>query len=262
MASIDGKEKYDAFNKRMEQKQPYTTQASAKNSLSSQQLQLQCEKSSTSSEKGERQSTSYKTLQPGLKNPKDSAGCHGKCILDGQNNYGITEKGGSQNKISEMIYDILDGIPNFYIAINYVKGHISDKHSLICNNIKTNKLSLSPINEKLMPFEKNLRKIQTSNNENSFGSKLNEQSASFKELAQKYSEFNIDDTIETRMKQAINNMKEDNKKVLYDISNSFTEVKTYAIALTKCSDTSQQEVLSLTMKFNQVIPDNTRQTEL
>ncbi|MBW0529017.1 hypothetical protein O181_068732 [Austropuccinia psidii MF-1] len=36
MASIDGKEKHDAFNNRMKEKQPSTTQASAKNSPSSQ----------------------------------------------------------------------------------------------------------------------------------------------------------------------------------------------------------------------------------
>ncbi|MBW0508070.1 hypothetical protein O181_047785 [Austropuccinia psidii MF-1] len=37
IASIDGKEKHDAFNSRMEEKQPSTTQASAKNSPGSQQ---------------------------------------------------------------------------------------------------------------------------------------------------------------------------------------------------------------------------------
>ncbi|MBW0500182.1 hypothetical protein O181_039897 [Austropuccinia psidii MF-1] len=35
MASIDGIVKHDAFNRRMEEKQPFTTQASAKNSLRS-----------------------------------------------------------------------------------------------------------------------------------------------------------------------------------------------------------------------------------
>ncbi|MBW0499398.1 hypothetical protein O181_039113 [Austropuccinia psidii MF-1] len=95
MASIDGKEKHDAFSRRMEEKKPSTTQESAKNSPSSQQQQLHCEKSATSSEKGKRKSTSHKNLQPGLQNPKDSAGCHGKFISDGQNNDGIAEKGGS-----------------------------------------------------------------------------------------------------------------------------------------------------------------------
>ncbi|MBW0475498.1 hypothetical protein O181_015213 [Austropuccinia psidii MF-1] len=46
MESIDGKEKYDYSNSRMEEKQPSTTQASAKNSPSCQQQQFQCEKSS------------------------------------------------------------------------------------------------------------------------------------------------------------------------------------------------------------------------
>ncbi|MBW0470278.1 hypothetical protein O181_009993 [Austropuccinia psidii MF-1] len=107
-----------------------------------------------------------------------------------------------------------------------------------------------------------LRTIKTSNNENSFGNKLNKQSSIIKELTDKYSKFNIDDIIETRMKQAMNMIKEDNKEVLDDISNSSTEVKTYTIALKTFFDTSQQEVSKLTMKFNQVISYNTRQTEL
>ncbi|MBW0559167.1 hypothetical protein O181_098882, partial [Austropuccinia psidii MF-1] len=63
------------------------------------------------------------------------------------------------------------------------------------------------------------------------------------------------------IKQAINIIKTDNKKVLDDISNSFTEVKTYTIALKKCFDASQEEVSKLSMKLNQVTADNTRQTE-
>ncbi|MBW0558479.1 hypothetical protein O181_098194 [Austropuccinia psidii MF-1] len=65
------KEKHDAFNSRMEKKQPSTTQASAKNSPSSHQQQFQCEKAATNSEKGKRQGTNHKNLQPGLQNPKD-----------------------------------------------------------------------------------------------------------------------------------------------------------------------------------------------
>ncbi|MBW0546838.1 hypothetical protein O181_086553 [Austropuccinia psidii MF-1] len=48
IASIDGKEKHDAFSSRMEAKQPSTTQASAKNIPSSQQMQFQHEKAATS----------------------------------------------------------------------------------------------------------------------------------------------------------------------------------------------------------------------
>ncbi|MBW0552204.1 hypothetical protein O181_091919 [Austropuccinia psidii MF-1] len=51
MASIDGKENYDAFDSRMEEKKPSTTQASAKNTPNSQKKQFQCEKAATSSEK-------------------------------------------------------------------------------------------------------------------------------------------------------------------------------------------------------------------
>ncbi|MBW0569095.1 hypothetical protein O181_108810 [Austropuccinia psidii MF-1] len=86
MASIDGKEEHDAFKSRMEEEQPSNTQASAKNSPNRQQQQFQRENTATSSKQGQRQGTSHKTLQPGLQNPKDSAGCHGKCISDGQNN--------------------------------------------------------------------------------------------------------------------------------------------------------------------------------
>ncbi|MBW0593724.1 hypothetical protein O181_133439 [Austropuccinia psidii MF-1] len=100
MESIYGKENNDSFNSRMKEKQPSTTQESAKNSPSSQKQQLKCEKSAKSSEQGQRQSTGYKTLQPGIQNPKDSAGCQGKCISDGQSNDGIAEKGGGQTQIS------------------------------------------------------------------------------------------------------------------------------------------------------------------
>ncbi|MBW0532274.1 hypothetical protein O181_071989 [Austropuccinia psidii MF-1] len=127
MASIDGKEEYYAFNSRMEGKKPSNTQARAKNSPSSQQKQFQHEKVATNSEKGQRQGTSHKPLQPGLHNPKDSAGCYGKCIPDAQNNDVITEKGGSQIKISEKIFDIFYAIPELYEAINDVKSHVSDE---------------------------------------------------------------------------------------------------------------------------------------
>ncbi|MBW0487512.1 hypothetical protein O181_027227 [Austropuccinia psidii MF-1] len=66
MASIDGKEEHDYLNSRMEEKQPSTTQASAKNSPNSQKQQFQCEKEATSSKQGQRQGTSHKALQPGL----------------------------------------------------------------------------------------------------------------------------------------------------------------------------------------------------
>ncbi|MBW0486222.1 hypothetical protein O181_025937 [Austropuccinia psidii MF-1] len=258
ITSIDGKEEHDAFNSIMEEKQPSATQESAKNSPSSQKKQLQCEKAATSSKQGQRQGTSHKTLHPELENPKDSAGPHGKCVSDGQNNDRITEKGGIQIKISEIISDIFYSIPELYEAINDIKNHVSDKNSSICNNIKTNNLSLSQVNEILMCFEKVIRKIKTYNNGNSFGNKINEKFAIIKELTDKYSKLNIDDIIEKRIKQAINII----KKVLDDISNSFTKVKTYTIALKKCFDSSQEDVSKLTMKLNQVTSDDTRQTQL
>ncbi|MBW0578606.1 hypothetical protein O181_118321 [Austropuccinia psidii MF-1] len=249
MASIDGKEEYNAFNSRMEEKQPTTTKASAKVSPSGQQQKFQRENAAKSSKQGQREGSSPKSLQPGIQDSKESDGCHGKGVLDGQNYYGITEEGGSQIKIPGMISDIFDSIPELYEAINDVKKHPSDKNETICNNIKANNLSLCQINATLMCFEKVLRTIKTSNNDNSFGNEIIEQSAIIKELTDKYSKFNSDDIIDTRIKQAINIIKTDNKKVLDEISNSFTEVKTYTIALKKCFYASQEEVSKLSMKL-------------
>ncbi|MBW0581266.1 hypothetical protein O181_120981 [Austropuccinia psidii MF-1] len=175
----------------MEEKQPSTNQESAKNSPNSQQQQFQHEKAAASSKQGQRQGTSHKTLQTGLQDTKDSAECHGKCISDGQNNDGVTEKGGSHLKISEMISDIFDSTPELYEAINDIEMYVSEKKSSICNNLKTGNLNLRQINETLVCFEKVLRTIKTSNNDNSFGNKLNEQSAIIEELKDKYSKFNI-----------------------------------------------------------------------
>ncbi|MBW0578411.1 hypothetical protein O181_118126 [Austropuccinia psidii MF-1] len=146
MASIDGKEEYDAFNIRMEEKQPSTTKASAKTSPSGKQQKFQCEKAATSSKKEQREGTSPKDLQTWIQDSKDSSGCHGRCISDGQNHDGITEEGGSQIKIPGMISDIFDSIPELHEAMNDVKKHLCDKNEAICNNIKTNNLSLCQIN--------------------------------------------------------------------------------------------------------------------
>ncbi|MBW0589370.1 hypothetical protein O181_129085 [Austropuccinia psidii MF-1] len=220
------------------------------------------EKAAKNSKQGQRKATSHQNLQPGLQDSKTPTGCHGKCVSDGQNNDGIEKERGGQIKISEMISDIFDSIPELYEAITDVKSHLSDKNASICDNLKTHNLSLSQINETLKCFEKVLRTIKTSNNDNSFGNKINEQSTIIKELIDKYSKFNIDDMIETRMKKAINNIKEDNKKALDDISKSFTEVKTHIIALKKCFYTSKEEISKLTINLNEVISDNTKQTEL
>ncbi|MBW0587924.1 hypothetical protein O181_127639 [Austropuccinia psidii MF-1] len=114
MASIDGEEKHDALDTRMEEKQPSTTQASAKNSPSGQQQKFQREKAATSSKQGQREGTSPKALQPGLQDSKNPTGCHGKCVPDGQNNDRITKERGGQIKISEMISDVFDSIPELY----------------------------------------------------------------------------------------------------------------------------------------------------
>ncbi|MBW0586786.1 hypothetical protein O181_126501 [Austropuccinia psidii MF-1] len=232
MASIDGKEECDAFDRRMEEKQPSTTKASSKTSPSGKQQQFQREKAATSSKQGKREGTSPKPLQPGIQDCKDLAACHGKFVSDGQNHDGITEEKGSQIKIPEMISDIFDSIPKFYEAINDVKKHLSDKNETICNNIKTKNMSLCQINGTLKTFNK----------DNTFGNKITEQSSIIQELTDKYSTFNIAEITETRIKQAINIIKTDNKKVHNETSNSFTEVKTYIIALKKCFDASKEEV--------------------
>ncbi|MBW0579392.1 hypothetical protein O181_119107 [Austropuccinia psidii MF-1] len=128
----------------------------------------------------QREVTSPKALQPGLQDSKDPAGCHGKCVSDGLNHDAIPEEGGRQIKIPEMISDIFGSTPELYEAMNDVKKHLSDKNETICNNIKANNLSLCQIKETLMCFGKVLRTIKTSNNDNSFGNKINEQSAIIK----------------------------------------------------------------------------------
>ncbi|MBW0537510.1 hypothetical protein O181_077225 [Austropuccinia psidii MF-1] len=161
-----------------------------------------------------------------------------------------------------MISDIFDSIPELYEAINDVKIHLSDKNETIYDNIKINNLNWCQINETLICFQKGLRAIETSNNDTSFANKINEQSAIIKELTDKYSKLNIDGIIETRIKKAIRTIKEDDEKSLDDISKSFAEVKTHIIALKKCFDTSKEEISKLTIKLNEVISDNAKQTEL
>ncbi|MBW0582820.1 hypothetical protein O181_122535 [Austropuccinia psidii MF-1] len=120
----------------MEEKKPSTTKENATKSPNSQQQKFQHEKAATSSKQGQKQGTSHKPLQPGLQDPKESAGCHGKCISDGQDNEGITEKGGSQIKISEMISDIFDSIPELHEAINDVKTQVSEEIHLFVTILK------------------------------------------------------------------------------------------------------------------------------
>ncbi|MBW0494269.1 hypothetical protein O181_033984 [Austropuccinia psidii MF-1] len=118
--------------------------------------------------KGKGKAPATKSYIQGYRIPTIHQDAMEKRVSDGKNYDGITEKGGSQIKISEIIYDILGGIPNLYIAKNDVKRPISDKNSSIFDNINTNNLSLSQINETLMCFEKGSGTIKTSNNEINF----------------------------------------------------------------------------------------------
>ncbi|MBW0506392.1 hypothetical protein O181_046107 [Austropuccinia psidii MF-1] len=70
--SIDGEEKHSALDSGMEEKQPSTMQASAKNRPSSQQQKFQFEKETTSFKKGQRKGTSHQTLQPGLQDAMEN----------------------------------------------------------------------------------------------------------------------------------------------------------------------------------------------
>ncbi|MBW0557319.1 hypothetical protein O181_097034 [Austropuccinia psidii MF-1] len=70
MASIDGKEEHDAFNSRMDEKQPSTTQASSKNSQSSQQQKFQYGKQPKAQNKGKGKAPAIKTYSQGYRIPK------------------------------------------------------------------------------------------------------------------------------------------------------------------------------------------------
>ncbi|MBW0593283.1 hypothetical protein O181_132998 [Austropuccinia psidii MF-1] len=67
---IDGKEEHDTFNRRMEGKQPSTTQESPKNSPNGKKKQFQHEEAATSSEQGQRKAPATKTYSKGDRIPK------------------------------------------------------------------------------------------------------------------------------------------------------------------------------------------------
>ncbi|MBW0593237.1 hypothetical protein O181_132952 [Austropuccinia psidii MF-1] len=67
MAPIDGEEKHDSLDTRMEEKQPSTTQESAKNSPIGQQQQFQREKAATSSKKGKGEAPAPKPYSQGYR---------------------------------------------------------------------------------------------------------------------------------------------------------------------------------------------------
>ncbi|MBW0591145.1 hypothetical protein O181_130860 [Austropuccinia psidii MF-1] len=67
MEFIDGKEKHDALDTRMEEKQPFTTQTSVKNSPSGQHQQFQREKAATSSKQGKGKALAPKPYSQGYR---------------------------------------------------------------------------------------------------------------------------------------------------------------------------------------------------
>ncbi|MBW0501092.1 hypothetical protein O181_040807 [Austropuccinia psidii MF-1] len=66
MSSIDGKEALDAFNRRMDDRQPSITQTGAKARTNGQKQQFQCEKAATNSEQEEGKKTSQGYRIPSL----------------------------------------------------------------------------------------------------------------------------------------------------------------------------------------------------
>ncbi|MBW0564866.1 hypothetical protein O181_104581 [Austropuccinia psidii MF-1] len=72
MASIDGKEEYDSFKSRMEEKQPFTTKVSAKTSPSGQKQKFQREQAATSSKKEQREGTSPTAAHPGIQDAMEN----------------------------------------------------------------------------------------------------------------------------------------------------------------------------------------------
>ncbi|MBW0560738.1 hypothetical protein O181_100453 [Austropuccinia psidii MF-1] len=69
MKFIDGKEKHDSFNRRMEEKQPSTTQASAKKIPRSQKQKFQCKEKPQAQNKGKVKEPATKTLSKGYRIP-------------------------------------------------------------------------------------------------------------------------------------------------------------------------------------------------
>ncbi|MBW0477507.1 hypothetical protein O181_017222 [Austropuccinia psidii MF-1] len=135
MASTYGKQKHDAFNGTMEKKQPSTTQTSAETTPNSQQQQFQCEKAATASEQGKNARHQPQDHTARARESQRFNRITWKFFSSIQTHDGVTEKGGSQIEISEIISEILDCNKNFYITINDVKSHISGRNPSICNNI-------------------------------------------------------------------------------------------------------------------------------
>ncbi|MBW0523907.1 hypothetical protein O181_063622, partial [Austropuccinia psidii MF-1] len=69
MASIDGKKEHDAFNNRMEEKPPSTTQTSSKNSFSSQKKKSNVKKQPNTQNKGKGKAPATKTYSQGYRIP-------------------------------------------------------------------------------------------------------------------------------------------------------------------------------------------------
>ncbi|MBW0470722.1 hypothetical protein O181_010437 [Austropuccinia psidii MF-1] len=150
MESIYGKEKHDAFNRRMEENNPTPpkrvpkTAPIARSSNFNMKMQPQAENKA----KGKAPATNtysqgyrfLKIQKDAMKNVFQMAGT----MME------LQKKQGSQIEISEIISETMDGSKSLYIAINDMQSNISDKNSSICNNIKTNNLSLSQINETIM----------------------------------------------------------------------------------------------------------------
>ncbi|MBW0514714.1 hypothetical protein O181_054429 [Austropuccinia psidii MF-1] len=177
MAFIDGKEKHDDFNSRMEENNPPPPKNVPKTAPVASSSNCNMKKKPQAQNKVKGKAPATKPYSQGYRIPSILQDAIENIFQMARTMMELQKKEEARLKYTKMISDILYGISNLYIAINDVKSHTSNENSSICNNLKTNNLIMSQINETLMCFEKGLREIKRFNNDNSFGNKLNEQSA-------------------------------------------------------------------------------------
>ncbi|MBW0563320.1 hypothetical protein O181_103035 [Austropuccinia psidii MF-1] len=79
------------WKRRVEGKQPSTTQTGAKTSPNGHRQEIKHEQAATNLKQGKGKSTRHHTMQPTLQNPKDSTRFHVKCVSDGENHDGKAE---------------------------------------------------------------------------------------------------------------------------------------------------------------------------
>ncbi|MBW0579717.1 hypothetical protein O181_119432 [Austropuccinia psidii MF-1] len=135
MASIDGKEEHDALNSRMEEKNPPPPKQVPKTAPIASSSNPNVKKQLKAQNKGRGKVPATKPYTQDYRIPKIQQDAMENVFQMARTMIEL-KKGGSQIKISEMISDIFDSIPELYEAITDLKTDVSDKHSSICNNLK------------------------------------------------------------------------------------------------------------------------------